>query len=412
MSIGDRSHTYYVSLYSTKNTNPEDKRQHQRTAAAVGRRVFYQQMAHRRAGNTDEFAREPDFGEGLGVLLTGINAFSSHDVVASTMSHNLVHNRGKRFHFSHEFKPLLLSQAEAVLEGGNVDLVLRRTRVNDGEHGSWADCMFHDYLYRPPGDPRKCCFYEFVMKWDTHRLSGKDIKSAGGDDGGKGDHTDRLTFRPDHPGQKYLYLKERDKLAIPRISAGRDKLCNLRELKWSDPFGEYDSTVTKKREDYAKYALMLFMPFTELDDLRVDGSFWKKFRDELKAHNENLSTCQFWERGFQILQNMQDRDTASTSSRRARDPVVKGTTCNIPTGERKKQGIDGDDDDAFDVDIDEFDRAALDGANDTTFQASALCVPVIPLCFAHHLSPFTTFSPCNRQSSGVTTASLKRATST
>ena len=51
---------------------------------------------------------------------------------------------------------------------------------------------------------------------------------------------------------------------------------------------------------------------------------------------------------------------------------MKLTTCNVPTGERKKQGIDGEDEEAFDVDINEFDRDAINGANDTTFQVSAV----------------------------------------
>ena len=394
--MGDRSHTYYVTLYSSKDTNPEDKRHHQRVATAVARRVFYQQLAHRQAGNAGELAREPDFGEGLGVLLTGINAFSSHDVVASTMSHNLVYNRGKRFHFSHEFKPLLLSMAEAVLEGGPVDLVLRRTRRKDGENESWADCLFHDYLYRPD-DLRKWCFYEFVMWWDRHRLSGKDVQS--GDRDGDGDQNERKAFRPGHPGKKYLYLEKRGRYAIPRISAGRGKLCNLRELKWTDPFGVYDPIVTKKREDYAKYALILFKPFTELDELKCDGSFWKKFCDELDAHKEKqVSEGQFWGRGFQILQNMQDRETASTSSGRARDPVVKGTTCNVPNGERKKQGIDGDDEDAFDVDINEFDSHAVEGANDTTFQASLFCRTLFNVSLSSTSIAFQSLQPGERRS--------------
>jgi len=347
-------------------------------------------MAHRQAGNTDELAREPDFGEGLGVLLTGINAFSSHDVVASTMSHNLVYNLGRRFHFSHDFKPLLLSLAEAVLEGKDVDLVLRQTRLKGAENASWADCLFHDYLYRPP-ELQKVCFYEFVMWYDRHRLSSTNLKSDDSGDDVKIVPDNKFIVQAGHPGEKYLRLKKRDRFAIPRISMGQGKLCNLSELKWTDPSGVYDSIVTKKREDYAKHALMLFKPFADLDELRCGDSYWKKFLNELRAHNEipandsyelpglrgdmnhaERSSDQFWERGFQILQNMQDREIASSGSGRARDPVVKLTTCNVSTGERKKQGIDGDDEEAFDVDINEFDREAINGANDTTFQVSAV----------------------------------------
>ena len=73
--IGDCAHTFYITLYTSKDTNLEDRQMWQRVAASMGRRVWNQMVAHgREHGSFDGFYLEPDYGEGLGRLLTGINA--------------------------------------------------------------------------------------------------------------------------------------------------------------------------------------------------------------------------------------------------------------------------------------------------------------------------------------------------
>ena len=131
VSIGDRAHTFYVTLYTSKDTNPEDRQLWQRVTASMGRRVWNQMVAHGRVhGSMEGFRLEPDYGEGLGRLLTGINAALRNDIVSATMAHHLVFNKGSRFHFSHVLVPLLLSQTEAVLDNADVNLLLRRTRIS------------------------------------------------------------------------------------------------------------------------------------------------------------------------------------------------------------------------------------------------------------------------------------------
>ena len=46
VSIGDRAHTFYVTLYTSKDTNPEDTQLWQRVAASMGRRVWNQMVTH------------------------------------------------------------------------------------------------------------------------------------------------------------------------------------------------------------------------------------------------------------------------------------------------------------------------------------------------------------------------------
>ncbi len=64
----------------------------------------------------------------------------------------------------------------------------------------------------------------------------------------------------------------------------------------------------------------MFYPFRQLNDLKTDGSYWKLFRKELKKHINNEDTV-FWKKGFEILQNIQERSTLEKHVKRARDPI-------------------------------------------------------------------------------------------
>ncbi len=57
-----------------------------------------------------------------------------------------------------------------------------------------------------------------------------------------------------------------------------------------------------------------------MNDLKYDGSYWKLFRNELERHNNKEETV-FWKKGFEILQNIQDRSTLEKHVKRARNPI-------------------------------------------------------------------------------------------
>jgi hypothetical protein len=81
---------------------------------------------------------------------------------------------------------------------------------------------------------------------------------------------------------------------------------------------------------YAKIALLMFYPFRQLNDLKYDGSYWKLFHNELVRHNNNEETV-FWKKGFEILQNIQDRSTLEKQVKRARDPISMTTKNEKPS---------------------------------------------------------------------------------
>ena len=366
----------------------------QRVAASMGRRVWNQMVAHgREHGSFDGFHLEPDYGEGLGRLLTGINAALRSDVVSATMAHNLVFNEGLRFHFSHDRVPLLLSQTESLLDNVNIDLVLRRTHVSQTEEVRWADCSGHDYIYRPR-ELKHLCFYQFVMWYERKKWTRSELKEIRKDKSAfLRDLPERFLFQESHPGFSYIYLVKRDKFVVPKIYATSGKLRNIEDLEFMNMHeSASDSIVDKMREDYGKSALMLFYPFRSADVLKSDsGSCWEKFVEQLGIERERDSTedeeddvvlpktreegrgvagdPSMWRRGFEILQNIQDRLTTEKNAVRARDLVQRATEAKPDTGDRKKLGID-EKEDNFDVDIDDFENDDLSGINDASFQAS------------------------------------------
>jgi hypothetical protein len=78
--------------------------------------------------------------------------------------------------------------------------------------------------------------------------------------------------------------------------------------------------VVGKHEMYAKIALLMFYPFQQLNDLKYNGSYWRLFHYKLKKHINKEDTV-FWKKGFEILQNIQDRSTLEKQVKHARDPI-------------------------------------------------------------------------------------------
>jgi hypothetical protein len=145
----------------------------------------------------------------------------------------------------------------------------------------------------------------------------------------------RFLFSCDHPGKPFCYLVKLKHPVIPKIFMTKDKLCDVEKLDISnsDPSEE----TIRCREDYAKYALMLFYPFRTLTDLQcVGGSYWTKFQLELQS-SSNDGSHGFWFTGKQILQNMQDRLIAKTKMKRPDDPLFEATATPASLKRSKKR---------------------------------------------------------------------------
>jgi hypothetical protein len=75
--------------------------------------------------------------------------------------------------------------------------------------------------------------------------------------------------------------------------------------------------------------------------LKYDGSYWRVFHNELQKHINNKNTV-FWKKGFEILQNIQDRSTLEKHVKRARDPIsttTKNEKPNETNGTQTKSAV-------------------------------------------------------------------------
>ncbi len=82
----------------------------------------------------------------------------------------------------------------------------------------------------------------------------------------------------------------------------------------------------------------MFYPFRTLEELKLEGSYWKLFHRELDLYQKDeTAKLTFWERGFQILQNIQDRMTLEKKMKRANDPIAENTRCEEPDDTEKRQ---------------------------------------------------------------------------
>ena len=125
----------------------------------------------------------------------------------------------------------------------------------------------------------------------------------------------------------------------------KGKLCLLKDLNIGcvDP----DEITKENRERYAKTALMLFSPFRELADLNTNGSYWATF-DNLRSVHYSLkedepsryisyNMTSFWTKGFDILENMEDKFAIEGSHQRAIDPLTESTSCRGGTTDAKDE---------------------------------------------------------------------------
>jgi len=333
--IGDASNTFYLTLYGSKSTQKEDSEKKERIMKKLIRKLRRQQM-ERESGLADDDVRS-DYSQGLSMMMSAMNASTSRDVVSSPMAHYLVQHDGERFSASHKPKHLLITQLEDTLNNNAVNFTLRRTNKSkaNGTIVQWPDSSSHDYLHRPE-KLEDMCAYEFTELYEKQFYSFKDMNANKQDIVAPGtEQSERYRFIEGHPGQEFAYLAKLKLPAVAVVSLPKGKLCLVRDLELDT---DTPSDVVKdKRNDYAKMALMMFYPFRELKDLKKDNSYWNRFEEERARHFEGKETT-FWKIGFEILQNMEDREMMMQSDHRtrARDPVQIETKLNVDEAKQKK----------------------------------------------------------------------------
>jgi hypothetical protein len=132
MQIGDALQVFYSTLYTSKSTQDEDSKKQLHIEYAVIRRIK-RLLDENQKNGCDQTTSELSFGEGLSRVLLGLNAATTRNVVSSTMTHLISCNNGSWFVFSHKFSDLIVGQKEATLEGQDINVRIRTSKVPGGE---------------------------------------------------------------------------------------------------------------------------------------------------------------------------------------------------------------------------------------------------------------------------------------
>jgi hypothetical protein len=147
IQIGDALQVFYSTLYTSKSTQDEVSKKQLRIGHAVIKRIKHL-LDENQTNGCDQTTSEPCFGEGLRRVLSGLNAATTRNVICSTMAHLISCNNGSHFVFSHEFSDLLVGQMDAVLQGQDINVHIRKNKVPGGELKCWPDSLADDYIHR------------------------------------------------------------------------------------------------------------------------------------------------------------------------------------------------------------------------------------------------------------------------
>ena len=325
ITIGSISLLYYCTLYTSKSNQEDETYPYVKALEAVASRL-------KRVQENDSEGGISQRQVGLRNLLCGINSHISSCVVSATMAWYLV-THGSRFHFTHDFKPLLLSQFEAWFHGKSFTRRIRykkvrKRRSNDDpttvpqqcpgtptlheeDADVWLDSSINDYLYRPSEvdiNFDNMCVWEYVSKFDL--MSQRPKNFMDNSDTHDIDQT-KFCFQRHHPGYEFSCLSKRDHECIPKLYYS-NKFPDIAHLDM-EKGNDVDDGVKELREVYAIKAMLMFYPFREKPDL-LNGmeSMWDSFMEQKtkllnnSGQNEEILGPTLYKHSLQILQNIQD----------------------------------------------------------------------------------------------------------
>ena len=369
VQIGDVWQVYYSTLYGSKSTQKEDSERVQRIMRSLVYRLSKIEEDIMMGRRSNKHGPEDSYTKGLCVMLSGLRAATSRHVVSATMAHLLISLDGYRFQFSHKFGHLLVSQLEATLEGQPTDCRIRSFKV-DGQTHFYGDSASEDYIYRPKCLEDKCAYYmsmwykkirksnkeardsmidndEFSQEqdYDHHEYGFDDVEENDGPSEHEQEETDglnennipldedwKLEFIDGHEARYFTKLSKLKQWVVPMMFYDGDSICNIELL---DLGRTETNPVTKEfSEEYAKNALLMFYPFRDKMDLMIDNSHWKLFERELNKYNNGEPTL-FWQKGFEILQNIEDRKNLQHNIEKREDKVTRETRNRLPTDTTK-----------------------------------------------------------------------------
>jgi hypothetical protein len=272
IQIGDVSQVFYSTFYTSKSTQEEESEKQLQIGRAIIKRIkrLLEESTSRETSSDgcNQATLEHSFREGLCRVLSGLNAATTRNVISATMTHLIPSNGGSRFVFSHNFSDLLVGQMETTLEGQDVNVRTRPGKVTNGKRTSWPNSLADDYIHRPQHQN-----FEHMSFYEMSSCYKKVFKPL------QRESQERYKFGETHPRHQFSHLIKLKHKTVPRIFLPTETVCPLKDLQINTTKPTEESL--EKREIYAKMALLMFYPFRCLADLRIEGSYWKRFYQQL-----------------------------------------------------------------------------------------------------------------------------------
>ena len=328
--MGSINTLYYCTLYTSKSNQEDETMPYLKALEAVSKRI-------KRVQESDSEEALSSRQVGLRHLLSGINSHLSSCVVSATMAWYLVIH-GSRFHFSHQFKPLLLSQVEDWYKGRNFKRRIRYQKrkrnaeiatggmpspingvrspttesAEEDQSRIWFESSIHNYIFRPLNGSsvmfENISMWEYESNYDLVVLKPDNFMT---EEQQHDSDNKYFRFQHGHPGLEFSCLVKRNRECIPKLYYN-SKFPDV-ELLEMEMGNDVEDHVKQLREDYALKAMLLFCPFRSKEDLHGDyATLWDSFLDKkntLLTTNANVTQHQFrslYKHSLQILQNIQD----------------------------------------------------------------------------------------------------------
>ena len=247
-------------------------------------------------------------------------AHTSNLVVSAPMAHLLLCQE-ERFEFSHSYDsislPHLIDWCNENMD--DIFFVLQTTKIDDDTTIKIPDYYINDVIYKPPELEKMCCYEKKCgmkrQEYHQRKKSGDAVDDNDDNVSGERESMTRFFFFEEHPSSKIMCMKKKTDLEIPQISSTK-LFPNISELDMNNL--NPSDAVIQVREKYAQMALLLFYPFRTRNDLKQNGSYWKKYRSSVQDNT-------FWPKGLEILQNIQDINYNCTQLTKPIDPVTAST---------------------------------------------------------------------------------------
>jgi hypothetical protein len=266
--MGSINTLYYCTLYTSKSNQEDETLPYIKALEAVSKRI-------KRIQENDSESNLSPRQIGLRHLLSGINSHLSSCVVSATMAWYLVIH-GSRFHFSHEFKPLLLSQIQEWYKGENFKRRIRyqkrkrdirdlnesnNTRsptsntAEEDKSPIWYESSIHNYVYRPQNGT---IIFDNIYESNFDLVAIKPEHFMTEEQNENNDNS-YFRFSYQHPGFLFSCLTKRKSECLPKLYYN-NKFPDV-AIDETEHGDDVEDSVKQLREEYALMAMLLFFPF-------------------------------------------------------------------------------------------------------------------------------------------------------